>query len=1032
MKAIELILRQRTFIAFFSILCVVAGLISYVQLGKLEDPSFTVKTAVVVTLYPGASAEEVEQHVTDNIEIELQTLENLLRLRSLSRPGVSMIFVDLKTELTTADLPQEWDLLRRKVNDVKLHLPPSAQISIVQDEFSEVYGMLFAVTGDRVDNRQLREYSKELQRRFNTINGIRKVELHGVTQPVVNIDIDKERLVDLELSPLQLISQLQAQDARLNAGSIAIDGQRFRVDHPSALHNIDDIKEMTIQGGMGVLGNSLLRLGDIAQVTLDEQQPSSISTRFNGEDAIVLAVSPANGINVVSLGDQLKQVIDEYQQTLPVGIEIETVAFQPDEVSDAINDFLENLAQSLAIVVVVLWIFMGYKSAAIVGSSLLMSILLTLIYMNFMNVDLQRVSLGSFILALGILVDNAIVITDLFTSKCKQGLHPHKAAAGAVSEMAVPLLGATLIAIAGVLPVLLASTEVAEFSISVWEVMSSSLMFSWAVAMILTPTMCIWWLSPKQGEQDSTQPDKPESPYRRALTWTIAHPLKAMTALVPLVLVTAIAMPHIPVNFMPGSTREIVFLDYWLPNGADADKTSADMRQIEKWLLEQPEVEQISAYVGASAPRFSVTVEPEPIDPAYGQILISTVDFESIRPLVERGDVYLAEHFPQAEPRFRPLKMATADKFSIEARFIGPDPEVLRGLVEQAKDIMQAHPHTKYIRDDWRKPSKHVYPHINLEAARRAGITRGDVAAAMRAVDEGLPVATMHIDNRLVPINLRVANVDMNSLSSLPISSLLGQYSVPMGQIVDKFELKSEQSIIYRRDRLPAITAQADVYGATASDVRKELAPELLAIDLPPGYSMVWGGEYYDEHRVVEDIFNQLPFASLVMVIIMVALFNGLRQPLIILITLPLAATGATFSLLLFGKPFGFMALTGAICLSGMIIKNGIVLMDQIGLERSKGRKLFDAIREATINRTLAISMSALTTALGMIPLMSDALFDQMAATIIGGLIAATVLSLFVMPALYSLFFRSDNNPKEEPATKPSAQPLIEEAKHEA
>ncbi|WP_026973275.1 efflux RND transporter permease subunit [Aliagarivorans marinus] len=1026
MKIVELLLKQRTFIAFFSVLCVIAGLVSYHQLGKLEDPSFTVKTAVVVTLYPGASAEEVEQHVTDNVEIELQTLENLYRLRSLSRPGVSMIFVDLKSNLTNDDLPQEWDLLRRKVNDVKFKLPPSAQVSIVQDEFSEVYGMLFAVTGDRIDNRQLREYSKELQRRFNTIDGIRKVELHGITQPVVNIDIDKERLIDLGLSPLQLITQLQAQDARLNAGSLAIDGQRFRIDHPSALHSVQDIEELTVQGGINVLGSNLVRLGDLASFTLDEQVTGSVTTRFNGKDAVVLAVSPAGGINVVSLGDQLKDMIAEYQQTLPVGIDIDIVAFQPDEVNDAINDFLINLAQSLGIVVVVLWLFMGYRSAAIVGASLLMSILLTLIYMNFTGVDLQRVSLGSFILALGILVDNAIVITDLFSNKCKQGLSPYQAAASAVSEMAVPLLGATVIAIMGVLPVLLASTEVAEFSISVWQVMSSSLLFSWGVAMVLTPVMCIWWLSPKDGEHNTSN-DKRNSPYRQAVAWTVANPMKALAGLIPLLVATAIAIPHVPVNFMPGSARPIVFLDYWLPNGSDNQQTSADMREIENWLMAQPEVEHISSYVGASAPRFAVTVEPEPNDPAYGQILISTVDFESIRPLVERGDEWLAQHFPQAEPRFRPLKMATADKFSIEARFIGPDPQVLRALTEQAKDIMAAHPNTKYIRDDWRKPSKQIHPHINLEAARRAGISRSDIAAAMRAIDEGLPVAMLHIDNRQVPINLRVANVDMDSLSSLPISSILGQHSVPLGQVVDSFELRNEQSIIYRRDRLPTITAQADIFGATASDVRKELAPMLEAIELPSGYRMVWGGEYYDEHRVVKDVIDQLPVAGLVMVIIMVALFNGLRQPLIILVTLPLAATGATFSLLAFGKPFGFMALTGAICLSGMIIKNGIVLMDQIGLERKNGKGLFEAIQDATLNRTLAISMGALTTALGMIPLLSDTLFDQMAATIIGGLMAATILSLFIMPALYSLAFRTWRKPQA------SEQPtLSEEAQHDA
>ncbi|GEA62292.1 efflux RND transporter permease subunit [Vibrio comitans] len=1028
MKIIELLLRQRTFIGFFAVLCVFAGLASYMQMGKLEDPEFTVKTAVVVTLYPGATADEVENHVTDNVEIELQTLENLYQIRSLSRPGVSMIFVDLKSDLNNAQLPQEWDLLRRKVTDVKTKLPATAQISIVQDEFSEVYGMLFSVTGKNIENSQLREYAKEFQRRINDVDGIRKVELHGVTQPVVNIDIDKDRLVALELSPMQLISQIQAQDARLNAGSIAIEGERLRLEHPSALHTIRDIENIAIQGRIGFDGNRVvMRLSDIATISLDDKKPSSNLARYNGDNAIVVAVSPSSGVNVVSLGDQLTDLIEEFERELPLGISVDTIAFQPDEVNEAVNDFLVNLLQSLLIVVVTLWFFMGAKSSAIVGISLVMSILLTLSYMNVAGIDLQRVSLGSFILALGILVDNAIVITDLFKVKCRQGLEPVKAAASAVKEMAIPLLGATVIAIMGVLPVLLATTEVAEFSISVWQVMCSSLLFSWLIAMTLTPVMCLWWLKPEADKDNAGNESKGgafSNIYRKALTSVIRKPQKVLLVLTPLVVATLVALPHVNVNFMPSSTRPIVFLDYWLPNGANLDQTSSDLKKIESWLLEQPEVKDISTFVGASAPRFSMTVEPEPDDPAYGQVLINTKDHGAIEGLVERGDKWLAENFPNAEPRFRPLKMATADKFSIEARFIGPDPVVLRGLVEEAKLIMNEHSNTKYVRDDWRRPSKKITPQINLEEARLAGIHRSDIGAVLRAIDEGLPVASMHLNNRQVPINLRVSNVDLETLPSLPVQSQLGSYSVPLGQVVDSFELGYEQSIIYRRDRLPVITAQADVFGETASEVRKQLEQQLEAIELPRGYRMVWGGEYYDEHRVVKDVFDQLPTASVIMIIIMVALFNSLKQPAIILFTVPLAATGATFALLGFGKPFGFMALTGAICLSGMIIKNGIVLMDQIGLELKKGVALDKAIEDATLNRTLAISMSALTTALGMIPLLNDALFDQMAATIIGGLIVATILSLFVMPALYSFVFR-----KQEQL---NGTPVTEESKHVA
>ncbi|MGF1733907.1 efflux RND transporter permease subunit [Photobacterium satsumensis] len=1006
MNLAEFAIRQRTFIIFFSVLCVIAGITSYFKLGKLEDPTFTVKSAVVVTLYPGASAQEVEQQVTDKIETKLQEMETLWKLRSLSRPGSSMIFVDLQEATNSKDLPQQWDLLRRKVNDVKLSLPATAQISIVQDEFSEVYGMLFAITGEGVEPSELRLYAKELQRRLKAVEGIKKIELHGVRNQVVNIDLPDERLADYGISSAQVINQLASQNMIYDAGKFKAGIERIRIDQGSEFTSLDDIRNLMIKGGVGDLGTGLIRLGDIATVSMGYQTPALSESRFNGIDAITLAVSPVSGINVVSLGDQLNQVIGEYQQSLPVGVEINTVAFQPEEVQKSINNFVSNLIESVLIVVAILWLFMGLKSALIVGSSLMLTILLTLIYMKIDAIDLQRVSLGTFILALGMLVDNAIVVTDMIISKVNKGMDRLKAAKQTIQETAVPLLAATFIAVMGASPVMFSKTDSAEFAGSVFWVMCASLLLSWLIAMTITPLMCWAWIKPIK-DQAQQQESKP-SLYRKAVHYTVRHPLKGLSLLVPLLGITAFVVPQIAVNFMPTSDRPMVFLDYWLPNGAQIEQTSADMERIEDWLRDQPEVKDFTTFVGASAPRFSVTVEPEPYDPSYGQILINTHDFEGIAVLERRGDQWLEEQFPHAEPRFRALKLATKDKFSIEARFIGPDPEVLHDLSKQAQAIMRAHPNTKYVRDDWRQKSKVIVPQLNQEQARRAGINRTDVALAIQRATEGVTLAQLHQGDELIPIKIRSAEANINSLETLPVRSLMGMHSVPLGQVVDKFEIQDEESMIWRRNRVPAITVQAAVDGMTTSDVRKQLAAEIEAIDLPYGYQFEWGGEYYDEDRAITDTFKQMPKALLIMVIILVALFNGFKQPIIILTTVPLAATGASWFLLLADKPFGFMALIGAIALSGMIIKNGIVLMDQIELERKNGKGLEEAIEEATLNRTMAISMGALTTALGMIPLLSDRLFDQMAATIIGGLAAATVLSLFVMPALYRLFYRAD------------------------
>ncbi|WP_345854960.1 efflux RND transporter permease subunit [Shewanella algae] len=1007
-------LRQKTFVIFFTVLGMIAGIYSYFDLGKLEDPSFTVKSAVIVTLYPGADAKEVEQLVTDKVETKLEEMESLWKLRSLSRPGSSMIFVDLKEKVNSDELPQQWDLLRRKVEDVKLELPMQAQISIVQDEFSEVYGMLFAVYGDNMSMADMKDHARELQRRIKAVEGVKKVQLHGIHEQVVNIRISEERLSETGLTMLQLIDQLQSQNMPVATGDFDLGIENLRVEQGGSFQTVDDIRNVSIQTGINGLNSAVIRLGDIADISMDYQDPATTLSRFNGQQAVTLAVSPVNGINVVSIGDTLKQVLADYQAELPAGAGIGVIAYQPEEVQKSVNNFISNLIESIVIVVVVLLIFMGWRSASIVGASLLLTILFTLVYMNLTNVDLQRVSLGSFVLALGMLVDNAIVIVDLFQTKIKQGIERTQAVVDSIKEMAVPLLAATVIAAMGTAPVLLSQTDSAEFSLSIVQVLCSSLLLSWVIAMIVTPLMCWVFLGKVADEDKAKAPSRYWLMYQNAVDWVVENPKKTLLYVVPLLVGTLLAAPLLKVNFMPSSDRAIVFLDYWLPNGGRIEQTSADIRKAEAWLLQQPEVESISSSVGESAPRFSVTVEPEPLDSSYGQILINTRSYEDIEPLVSRGDAWLKAQFPYAEPRFRDLKLATKDKYAIEARFIGPDPEVLHRLADEAKAVMASHPNLKYVRDDWRQESKVMTPMVDLHAVRLAGVTRTDIANAINRVTEGSQVGTMRHGDDLIPIKLRSANATLEHFENIPVRSLLGTHSVPMGQVVESIEIKGEESMIWRRNRLPAITVQAGVSGDTASNVRQQIAAEIEAIALPAGYKMEWGGEYYDEQRSIDDLLEQNPKATLLMLIILVAMFNAFRQPLIIMITLPLASIGIVWSLLLLDKPFGFMAIVGMICLSGMIIKNGIVLMDQIELERCNGSGIAEAIKAATLNRTMAISMAALTTALGMIPLLTDRLFDQMAATIIGGLTAASVLSLFVMPALYRLFYHRDEQREAE------------------
>ncbi|WP_218638775.1 efflux RND transporter permease subunit [Shewanella sp. UCD-KL12] len=1012
MNLAQFAIKQRTFVCFFTALCIITGIYSYFDLGKLEDPAFTVKTAVVVTLYPGASAQEVEEMVTDTIETKLQEMGSLDTLRSLSRPGMSMIFVDLKESVSSNQLPQEWDLLRRKVADIQLSLPLEAQINIVQDEFSEVYGMVFAIHSTDTEPHQLKTYAETLQRKLNEVDGIKKVELHGAEQRVVYIDIDDEKVANFNLSTAQVFNQINSQNITLDAGGYDSGIERIRVSQTGSFSSLEDIENITVRSGISQLSTGLIRLGDIADIYYGYQTPALSQSRFNGERAVTIAASPVDGINVVTLGDTIKAVIDDLQQQLPVGVKISTIAFQPDEVQKSINSFITNLLESITIVVIILMFFMGWKSAAVVGSSLLMTILFTLIYMNFASIDLQRVSVGSFILALGMLVDNAIVITDMFASKLKAGKDRLLAATESVSETALPLLGATIIAIMGATPVIFSQTDAAEFAISVVQILASSLLLSWLVAMTITPLMCWAFIrvKPQQAGDNLTPTAKK---FKAMLVWCVSKPKSTIALVIPVLLITLAAVPFIKVNFIPTSDRPMVFVDYWLPNGSRIEEVSADMAEIENWLLKRPEVVNISTSIGASAPRFSVTVEPEPLDSSYGQILINTHDFEGIESLIRDGNNWIAKQFPQAQPRFRDLKLATSDKFSIETRFSGPDALVLQELSLKAQAILDKHPHTRYVRDDWRQESKVLYPVINQEKSRLAGINRTDITLALKRGSDGLTIGQLREDGSQLPIVLNSSKSEIDDIGNIPVRSIAGIHSVPLAHVVDSFEIRGEQSMLWRRDRVPTLTVQAGVFGDSIGNVRNQIAAEIEAIALPPGYTMEWGGEYADEREAIEDIIKQTPKSFLIMLIILVLLFNAFKQPAIILVTLPLAIIGVCWSLILLGKPFGFMALVGAIALSGMIIKNGIVLLDQIELERKKGQQLDDAIINATLNRTMAISMGALTTALGMIPLLSDLLFDQMAATIIGGLAVATILSLFITPALYKLAFQPKRSSDE-------------------
>lgn len=1021
------VLKNRFTIVFVTALIMVGSIYSAIDIGKLEDPVFTVKTAVIATFYPGATASEVETYVTDVIERRLQEIGELDDLRSISRPGSSLIFVDLKESTPSQALPQLWDLLRRKVNDVKLELPATAQISVVQDEFSDVYGMLFAIHGKGYAPHALKAFARDLQRDLKATAGVKKVLLEGAPNRVVYINIDDEQLAHYHITMAQVLTQLTSQNILVDSGSFPAGGSQIRVNPGAGIQSIEEIEDIILLGDLLSGQKTLIRLGDMASVEIAPQEPLNESMRFNGDPAITLALTPEPGVNVVAMGDVLMEAIHNFEETLPVGVSVAPIAFQPHEVEKSVGTFIQNLIGSMAIVILVLWAFMGWQSAAITGTSLVITIGATLVVMHIGGIDLQRISIGALVLALGLLVDNAIVIVDMFLSKIKEGKSRFQAATEPITETMWPLFGATVIAILGASPVLFSKTDASEFSNSLVWVMGASLTFSWVVAMTTTPIMCWAFLGKNEehlrhAEEEETKMAAPDgaSPslkgrltrgFHTLLESSILHPWRTVCAgLLTLLMAGGLAM-GVQVNFMPSSDRPVVFLDYWLPSDGRIAQVSQDLAVIESWLLARPEVVSTATYVGRGVPRFSVTVEPEPNDPSYGQILITVDEFDTIEKLKAEGDAWLAENFPAAEPRFRPLKLATSDKFSLETRISGPDPSVLRDIGGQIKAILNENPNVRYIRDDWRQQAKTLTPLFNQEKARRVGISRADVALAMKRANQGVLVGMFREDKEQLPMMVRRSDADHTSiaaLDNLPVKGPLSLVSVPLSQVVDGYRLGWEEGRICRRNRVRTLTVQADVANRSPSEVRKQVLAAIDEVTFPPGYTLEWGGEFEEENKTVADIFTQLPKAGLLMLIIMVALFNGIKEPAVIIATLPMASLGVISALSIGDKPFGFMALIGLITLTGMIIKNGIVLLDQIRIERRRGKTLVPAVIDATKSRTLAISMAALTTVLGMATLWTDPLYDQTAAAIIGGLSCATFATLFVMPALYCLFFKND------------------------
>lgn len=994
-----------------SLIFLIGGTAAFFNLGRLEDPAFTIKDAMVVTSYPGATPQQVEEEVTYPLEKAIQQLTYVDEVNSISSRGLSQITVKMKNNYGPDDLPQIWDELRRKVNDLKGALPPGVNPPLVIDDFGDVYGILLAVTGEGYSYKELLDYVDYLRRELELIDGVSKVSVSGQQQEQVFIEISMKRISTLGISPQTVFNLLSTQNLVSDAGAIRIGSEYIRIHPTGEFDDVDKLGDLILseRGAQG-----LIYLRDVAEVKRGYVEvPSNIIT-FNGKLALNVGVSFAQGVNVVEVGQRFDRRLAELKYQQPIGIDIAEVYSQPKEVDKSVSGFVVSLGQAVAIVIIVLLFFMGLRSGLLIGLILLLTVLGTFIFMQYFKIDLQRISLGALVIALGMLVDNAIVVVEGILIGTQKGRTRLQAATDIVTQTKWPLLGATVIAVTAFAPIGLSEDATGEYCGTLFTVLLISLMLSWFTAISLTPFFADLFFrgqkAPASGEESDPYQGFIFMVYRRFLEFCMKRAWLTMGVLVLGLAASLYGFTKVKQAFFPSSTTPMFMVDVWMPEGTDIRATDAILLELEKWLSAQESVDSVTTTAGKGLQRFMLTYSPEKSYAAYGEIITRVTDYQQLAALMARFRAHLDARYPQINYKLKQIELGPGGGAKIEARIVGSDPTVLRSIAAQVMDVMYADPGAYNIRHDWRERTKVLEPQFNESQARRYGITKADVDEFLAMSFSGKTIGVYRDGTTLMPIVARLPEeerVDIRNIEGMKIwSPALSEY-IPLQQVTLGYEMRWEDPLIVRKNRKRILTVMADpdlLGEETAATLQKRLQPQIEAIPLPPGYFLEWGGEYESSGDAKASLFKTMPLGYLFMFLITVFLFNSVKESLIVWLTVPLAVIGVTTGLLALNTPFGFMALLGFLSLSGMLLKNGIVLLDQIEIEMHSGKDPYLAVVDASLSRVRPVCMAAVTTILGMIPLLPDIFFRPMAVTIMFGLGFATVLTLIVVPVLYRLF----------------------------
>ncbi len=1043
----ETSIRKSVITWVLTILFVVVGWVSFNGLPRLEDPEFTIKEAAIYTPYPGASASEVEEEVTNVIEKACQELGQLDRVESRSSRGLSIVKAIMKDKYDKQTLPQVWDELRRKVNDFQSQLPPGAGPSVVNDDFGDVYGIYVAITGEGYTHKEIYEYAKFLQRELLQSQDVKRIVLYGVRPEVIYVEMRREKMAELGIAPQDIYQALGAKNLPAESGYLTLGKEYIPINPTGEFQSEQQFGDLLVRS-RGPGSDTLVYLRDVADIKRGYKEPPDTLLRYDRKPSIGLAISTVLGGNVVTMGKSLKKKFGELEPMRPVGMELNVVSLQTDAVAHAIKGFMVNLLEAVAIVIVVLLIFMGLRSGLIIGFILLVTIMGSFIIMGMRSITLERISLGALVIALGMLVDNAIVVTDGMRIRMEQGSDALKAARDVVGQVGVPLLGATFVAVAAFAAIGTSQDSTGEYCRSLFYVILISLTLSWLTAVTSTPLLCKTFLrrkAPAKGQEGGESDPYGGGLYRiyrKFLSACIRLRWITMAVVVLVFFGALMGFGFVKRSFFPNSTRPQFYIDFWFPEGTDIHETARQMARAEEILLGRDDVARVTTQIGGGSPRFLLTYTPEYPYHSFARVLIDVNDYRHIPGMVGQLQEDLERQFPQAIIQTRQFILGPSTGGKIQLRLYGPDPEVVRRLATKVKAILLDDPNAKAVRDEWRSKVKVLRPQLAEAQARRVGIDRPDLARAVEYTFDGTKAGVYREKDELLPIIARspeFERADLDSLGAIQVWSPAAQAMIPAGSVVTGFKTEFEDAHLWRRDRTKMLKIHADpreglpseLFARVKSKIEQALVvdvEQILGRSVPPdkwtastipvhwadmlplrdrpGYYLAWGGEAEDSAKANSRLSSTLPIFFGLMVLIVLFLFNSIRKTLVIWLTVPLAIIGVTVGLLLFKQPFGFMSLLGLMSLSGMLIKNAIVLIDQIGLELESGKAPFQGILDSGVSRLIPVSMAALTTILGMMPLLQDAFFISMAVTIMFGLGFATILTLIVVPVLYAIFFR--------------------------